>query len=271
MKRVVTAIALIAVAVYLVWFAADWGFEIAAICMSLLCYWEYAGLVAAQNIRRPGLFGVLAGVAILFASSETSAPLTLAELSLLLICALVSALRYANLREMLPSVACEFMGAFYAFAPWRFSIELRRGSVHLLFFALALNWIGDSAAYYAGRMFGRHRLAPMVSPMKSWEGAAASVVASVVFGLLYLGYFTPHLPWWEVVGVAVLGNIAGQFGDLAESAIKRGAGVKDSGNLLPGHGGMLDRVDSSLFALPTVYLLFELVQHFTVQTAITAQ
>src|SRR5581483_1326584 len=100
---------------------------------------------------------------------------------------------------------------------------------------------------------------PVVSPKKSWEGAAASVAGSVVFGLLYLGHFMPRLSWWEITGMALLGNVAGQFGDLAESAIKRGAGVKDSGNLLPGHGGMLDRVDSSLFALPVVYALYLLM------------
>ncbi|HTU43849.1 MAG TPA: phosphatidate cytidylyltransferase [Bryobacteraceae bacterium] len=259
MKRVVTAIALIAVAVYLVWFAADWGFQIAAVCMSLLCYWEYSGLVAAHGFRRPAIFGAVAGLLILFRPPET-----LAGITLLIVLAFISALRYSDLRDNLPAVACEFLGSFYTFAPWRFSLELRRESVHLLFFALALNWIGDTAAYYAGRLFGRHKLAPVVSPKKTWEGAAASVAASVAFGLLYLGYFMPHVPWWEVAGMAVLGNIAGQFGDLAESAIKRGAGVKDSGNLLPGHGGMLDRVDSSLFALPTVYVLFELIQSLSV-------
>jgi len=126
----------------------------------------------------------------------------------------------------------------------------------LLFFALALNWAGDTTAYYIGRQFGRHKLAPVVSPKKSWEGAFASVAGSVIFGLLYLGHFLPLLPWWEIVIIAILGNIAGQFGDLAESAMKRGAGVKDSSNILPGHGGMLDRVDSSLFALPIVYIIY---------------
>ena len=192
MKRVVTAIALIAVAVYLIWFAADWGFQIAAVCMGLLCYWEYSGLVAAHGIKRPLLFGALAGLLILFRPRET-----LPGITLLMILAFISSLRYSDLRNILPSIACEFLGAFYAFAPWRFSIDLRVESVHLLFFALAINWIGDSAAYYAGRLFGRHKLAPVVSPKKTWEGAAASVLASVVFGLLYLGYFMPRLPWWE--------------------------------------------------------------------------
>lgn len=251
MKRVITAIALIALAIYLVFFSADWGFQIAAVCMGLLCYWEYAGLVAAHSIRRPGIFGALAGVLILLRPDQL-----LPGILLLVMLAFIAALRLPNMRQILGAVACAFLGSFYAIAPWRFAIELRRESIHLLFFALAINWIGDTAAYYAGRAFGRHRLAPIVSPGKTWEGAIASVAASVAFGLVYLGYLMPLLPWWEVVALAVVGNVAGQFGDLAESAIKRGAGVKDSGNLLPGHGGMLDRVDSSLFALPAVYLLF---------------
>lgn len=255
MKRVITAIALIALALYLIFWAADWGFTVAAACMSLLCYWEYAGLVAAHAIPRPGVFGVLAGLLILLWPDRI-----LAGVSLLVIVALIASLRFPNQRDILPGVACAFLGSFYTFAPWRFAIDLRRESVHLLFFALALNWIGDTAAYYSGRAFGRHPLAPVVSPKKTWEGAIASVAASVVFGLLYLGYVMPRVPRWELAGMAVLGNVAGQFGDLAESALKRGAGVKDSGNMLPGHGGMLDRVDSSLFALPTVYLLFASVE-----------
>jgi phosphatidate cytidylyltransferase len=125
-----------------------------------------------------------------------------------------------------------------------------------LFFALAMNWIGDSAAYYVGRKLGRHRLAPIVSPKKSWEGAIASVLASLLFGLLYLPHLLPELRIWQIVLMAVLGNIAGQIGDLSESAMKRGAGLKDSGTLLPGHGGMLDRVDSSLFSLPVVSAIY---------------
>ncbi|MBV9441330.1 MAG: phosphatidate cytidylyltransferase, partial [Acidobacteriaceae bacterium] len=108
--------------------------------------------------------------------------------------------------------------------------------------------------------FGKHRLAPVVSPKKSWEGAAASVAASVLFGFLYLKTLVPVIAFWHIAVLAILGNVAGQFGDLTESAFKRGANVKDSGNLLPGHGGMLDRVDSSLFALPTVYAAHSLLK-----------
>ncbi|HZS53642.1 MAG TPA: phosphatidate cytidylyltransferase [Bryobacteraceae bacterium] len=257
MQRLVTAIALIPVALYLIFLAPAWLFIAAATTMSFLCYWEYSGLVAAYGIGRPGLLGVFSGLVILFRPQYT-----LLGVTLLVAVALILFLQKVDLREILPLVACALFGAFYTFAPWRFAIDLRHISVHLLFFALALNWIGDSAAYYAGRVFGRHRLAPVISPKKTWEGAAASVAASVILGVLYLGHFMPRLPYWEIVLIAVPGNVAGQFGDLVESAIKRGAGVKDSGNLLPGHGGMLDRVDSSLFALPFVFGIYAICSLF---------
>jgi phosphatidate cytidylyltransferase len=254
MQRLITAIGLILGAGYLIGWAPQPVFIAAALLMGLLCYSEYSGLVARHSIPRPGVFGFLAGLLLLFVPQQT-----LPGISILVVCAFLTSLRYDNLRDVLPQVACAFLGAFYTFAPWRFAIDLRSRSHHLLFFALALNWIGDSAAYYAGRHFGKHRLAPVVSPKKSWEGAIASVAASLIFGILYLGRFVPQLSWWQVAIMAVAGNIAGQFGDLAESAMKRGAGVKDSGALLPGHGGMLDRVDSSLFALPVVYALLLLM------------
>ena len=256
MSRLLTAIALLAVAFYLIFWAPKFVFLGAAILMSLLCYREYSDLVAGHGIQRPGLYGIAAGLLLFFLPQYV-----LVGTTLLVMVAFVTALRAENLKDVLPQVACAVLGAFYTFAPWRFSADLRVVSIHLLFFALALNWAGDSIAYYAGRRFGKHKLAPVVSPKKSWEGAIASVIGSVLFGVLYLGYFMKVLPIWQVVLMAVIANIAGQFGDLAESAIKRGAGVKDSGHLLPGHGGMLDRVDSSLFALPVVYFIYIIFQH----------
>jgi phosphatidate cytidylyltransferase len=250
MKRLLTALGLIAVALYLIWWSPQVVFVAAAICMGLLCYHEYSGIAAGHGARRPGVFGIAAGILILLYPSYT-----LPAIMLLLILAFCASLRLTNLSEIAPQLAYTFFGVFYTFAPWRFAIDLRHDSVHLLFFALALNWVGDTAAYYAGRYFGRHKLAPRVSPAKTWEGAIASVLASLLFGLLYLGKYVSQLPLWSVAAMAILGNMAGQLGDLAESAIKRGAGMKDSGNLLPGHGGVLDRMDSSLFSLPAVYLL----------------
>jgi len=118
-----------------------------------------------------------------------------------------------------------------------------------------VSWIGDTGAYYVGRRYGRHKLAPQVSPKKTWEGAIASAAVSGLAGALALPRLIPGVSITEALLLALAANIAGQVGDLAESAIKRGAGVKDSGTLLPGHGGLLDRVDSSMFALPVLYAI----------------
>ena len=125
---------------------------------------------------------------------------------------------------------------------------------HWLLFALALNWIADSFAYLGGRATGRHKLAPILSPAKTWEGATWSLAGSLLFGWLFLGHFAPERGLPEVLLLSAATNVAGQVGDLAESALKRGAGRKDSGTLLPGHGGWLDRMDSSLFAMPVTLL-----------------
>lgn len=259
MKRLITAIGLLVLALYLIWWAPSVIFLGAAVAVSLLCYREYADLVSAHSLKRPGVFGWASGILILLWPEQVLPDVFLvASVTFLVICAFIRALRFPDVRDLLPYVASTVLGAFYTFAPWRFAIVLRRESVHLLVFALAVNWAGDTAAYYIGRRFGKHPLAPVISPNKSWEGAIGSVVGSLVFGLLYLGSLMPQIPLWQVAAMAVIGNVAGQFGDLAESAMKRGAGVKDSGTLLPGHGGVLDRVDSTLFALPVIYLVYSL-------------
>jgi phosphatidate cytidylyltransferase len=251
MKRLLTALALIIFAVYLVFLAPAPVFLGTALGVGLLCYWEFSGLVTAHGINRPGPIGMFLGAAIILWPQQV---FWIASLFLAL--QLILLLQKANLREIVPEAGSVMLGAFYAFVPWRLAVELRQQSIHLLFFALALNWVGDSAAYYFGRKFGKHKLAPVISPGKSWEGAIASVAASTVFGLLYLGNLLSSLPLYIVIVMAILGNAAGQLGDLVESSIKRGGGVKDSGNLLPGHGGVLDRLDSSMFAIPVVYSLY---------------
>jgi phosphatidate cytidylyltransferase len=141
----------------------------------------------------------------------------------------------------------------YIFGTWRCAILLREVNPYWLLFALALNWVGDTAAYFVGRLLGRHKLAPRLSPAKSWEGSSASLAASLVFGFFFVGWLIPGVPPAVTLMIAAIGNVAGQMGDLAESMLKRGASIKDSGSLLPGHGGWLDRVDSTMFALPVIY------------------
>jgi len=250
MRRVLTALALLAAGVYLVLWAPKPVFMGAACLIAVLCYWEFRDLVSNHGISPPDVLGIVAGLAVLYRPEKT-----LIVFAVLIVLVFARSLRLDNVRAILPHVSSTALGTIYTFAPWRMARDLRDISVHLLLFALALSWAGDSAAFYVGRRFGKHRLAPVISPGKSWEGAAASLAGSLVFGIFYLGYFAPQIATWRVVVMAIAGNVAGQMGDLAESAMKRGAQMKDSGQLLPGHGGILDRVDSSLFALPIVYLL----------------
>jgi phosphatidate cytidylyltransferase len=143
----------------------------------------------------------------------------------------------------------------------------------LVAFLLCVVWAGDIVALYVGRAWGRHKLAPRLSPNKTWEGAAASVAGSLLAagGLLGLAdWFTqwnsarlsyPEDIWFWLV-LAVVVNIAAQVGDLAESALKRSVGVKDSGTLLPGHGGVLDRIDALLLAAPVLWFALLIHQRF---------
>ncbi len=120
-------------------------------------------------------------------------------------------------------------------------------------------WGFDAAAFFSGRYFGRHKLAPMISPAKTWEGVAGGLVFSIIACLLFT--IVPlHVPWYLAILLGVLIGGAATLGDLAESLIKRQTHVKDSGQIMPGHGGMLDRIDSILFATIVVYIFVQLMQ-----------
>ncbi len=252
MKRVLTAAVLIPIIVYVVLFADFWIFLFVLAAVAALCYDEYERIASAYGFGAPGPLGYAFGLLLLVYEGDAWLIVAAAALT-----ALALAMRAADLAKSLPRAALLLMGVTYVFAAWKCALPLRGANPHWLMYALLLNWAGDAGAYYVGRAFGKHKMAPRVSPKKSWEGAAASVVVSVLIGGAYLMRFVGV----EALPAAVLtaaANAAGQLGDLAESAMKRGAGVKDSGTLLPGHGGMLDRVDSTLFALPVIYAYLKL-------------
>jgi len=255
MKRILTALVLIPVISYAVLGESELLFLAVLTAVALFCFYEYEGLVAGHGIDRPGPLAYLLGLAVLLLPGREVSP------ALVALVALVLALRATNLKNALAQAAVFTLGIFYIFGAWRAAADLRAVSGKWwLLFALALNWAGDIAAMYAGKAFGKHKLAPRVSPGKSWEGAIASTIASMIFGAVYGTYLLPATPMYWVIIIAAIGNVAGQLGDLAESAMKRGAGLKDSGTLLPGHGGWLDRVDSSLFAVPVVWFLLQLLE-----------
>jgi phosphatidate cytidylyltransferase len=254
MKRILTAAALIPIVVYVVLWANSWIFLAVLFAVAFLCWQEYDGIAAAYGFGAPGLLGAAAGYVLLAWQNDIWLYLVLVALG-----ALVLAMRATDLAHSLPRAALLLLGVVYVFGAWKCAIPLREINPHWLMYGLIVSWTGDIGAYYVGRKFGRHRLAPRVSPNKSWEGAAASVVSSVAISGAYLMRFVPGMTLALAVGITVAANVAGQLGDLAESAMKRGAGVKDSGTILPGHGGFLDRVDSTLFALPAIYAYLRLV------------
>jgi phosphatidate cytidylyltransferase len=262
MKRVLTAIPLVIVSVYTALFAPWWFFLAIVALVAVLCFREYAAITASFA---PAGFAV--GLLILIAPQH--------ELVLLMILSALGALclplAARDPARGFTRAASLITGIVYIFGSWKTAILLHDSAAqpaafrvpaghHWLLFGLMVNWIGDTGAYYIGKNFGRHKLAPSVSPGKTWEGAAASAVTGVLFGVIYLPLASPGTSVLVAGLMALAANMAGQVGDLAESAIKRAAGVKDSGSLLPGHGGMLDRVDSSLFALPVLYTLLPLLR-----------
>ena len=189
---------------------------------------------------------------------------------------LVIGMARGDFSASLPAAAASTFAFGYISLPLGMLVEVRQlwaGAI-LLVYVLLVVWAGDTSAYFVGRAFGRHRMSPRVSPKKTWEGAVGSMLGSLLVGWAFLsnaqpvsqlllqarlierrdGYFA--LQPWPLATIFLLSaaiNIAAQLGDLVESLIKRGAGVKDSGALLPGHGGMLDRIDALLLAAPVMW------------------
>ncbi len=159
------------------------------------------------------------------------------------------------LAEALPAVGISAAGMLLVALPFSYLVAIQRigpeGRIFLLL-TLVLVWVGDTAAYFVGRAAGRIPFAPQLSPKKTWEGAIANLAGSMLVAWLFSRWIT-LLPVRELLVAAAVANIAGQIGDLMESAYKRSAGVKDSGTLLPGHGGVLDRIDALIFAAPAMW------------------
>ncbi|MFQ5738961.1 MAG: phosphatidate cytidylyltransferase, partial [Acidobacteriota bacterium] len=167
-----------------------------------------------------------------------------------------------------PSASANLMAVFYL--GWPFSILTVYHPLHdpalydrnrplELVLVLVTLWVSDSGAYFVGRAWGRHKVTPLISPNKSLEGYLSGLLLSLLAATLYGRYFFPSWPLLRLPALALVICLAGFLGDLFESLLKRGARVNDSSHLLPGHGGILDRVDSLLFALPAYYLFSILI------------
>jgi phosphatidate cytidylyltransferase len=274
MKRILTALLLILIVVALVFLGQLWMLTLAACVAAELAAYEYFTLANSSGARVPGWW-MAASTALLFYVTyyrpiEAQLP-TLSVMALLLLA--WTGFR-GPLNRVLPDAALGLFGLMYVAYPLTLlpMIWNRDDGKPLILFLMVCVWAGDIAALYIGRNFGRHKLSQL-SPNKTWEGSIASVAGSVLAGLgvVYAGILLSnrgntllHIlePVWQSVLLAVIINLAAQLGDLLESAIKRGADVKDSGTLLPGHGGVLDRIDALLLAAPVLWYAQLIQQYF---------
>ena len=278
MKRILTAVVLIAIVLALVLLGEPWMISILAAITAALAAYEYRALVhnaavgpnsaaATEPAVYIPLWWLLASIAAIFFFTLRLPDFELPVLTLLTFILLAWSGFRAPLNRVLLDTSLGLFALIYIVYPLTLIplIKAHEDGIGLLIFLFVCVWSGDSAALYIGKAYGRRKLSAL-SPNKTWEGSLASVAASVLFGMgiYYLGQYLStrghtalHLgaPAWQMAILAVILNIAAQLGDLLESAIKRGAGVKDSGTLLPGHGGILDRIDALLLAAPVLWYI----------------
>lgn len=236
-----------------------------AMAAGLYEFWHLARLRGAK----PDVVVGYAGAAAMFVSFYFN---QLELLLLALIAFVVAALAAEMLRgapfdKMILSTGATVLGVLYVVMLGGHLVAVRNSfqspslpllSTHLLSFFFLVLMGSDTGAYYAGRAFGRHKLAPKVSPGKTWEGAVGGMAASLLAATLAHFWFFPELSLSAAIPLAAVMNVLGVVGDLTESALKRSAGAKDAANILPGHGGLLDRLDSLLFNAPLIYYFAQL-------------
>ena len=288
LKRVLTAVVLIPIVLLLVLRAPIPVLAIVAALVALLAVHELLELVEAYAIRpfHWPTYIFIAAFFVLMALGSASEKPVISAASFIYGTAFAAAfaaflflcigMNRADLSSAFPAAVVSVFAFCYVALPLGFLVQVREqwSGAFLLLYLLLIVWAGDIFAYFVGRSLGRHFMSPRISPKKTWEGAAASFAASLLVGSLLFNYALPissallnvHLigrrdgffalqkpDLWPILLLSAAINVAAQLGDLVESLIKRGAGVKDSGAILPGHGGMLDRIDALLFSAPVLW------------------
>ncbi len=266
-ERIITALWFVPLLVIVVWFGGEPGLTALIVAFGILAALEFYRMVATSKAPPLTVFGLIWTA--FFTLSRNSELLSLFEtrfgsgllMPLLLASAvvlpLIGLLSRRQKEGAFTTWAWTIAGVLYVGWLLSYLVALRGldGGRNWVFFALFATWASDTTAFFIGRRFGRHKLAPNISPGKTWEGSVGGIVGAIIVSILF---FTPtpfHLPlvYWQAIVLSILVSIFGQIGDLVESLLKRNMGVKDSGRLMPGHGGILDRLDSIIFAGIVVY------------------
>lgn len=263
MQRLLTAAVLTPLALLALFkMPGAWWYGVVLLLVEL-AVWEYIKIVRNRAPHAP-LYLLLVAVPVaaltfsasLFEGGELLDPrlhLFTGALLLSAVLASVVLLSRVPLAETLDALGILGFGVLYFALPASSMHYLQQADPWLVFLLMAIVFLGDTAAYYAGSAWGKHKMAPVVSPKKSWEGSAAGFATSLAAAAVWSQWRLGHVDG-KLMLVAAVVTVAAQLGDLVESMIKRGAGVKDSGTILPGHGGVLDRLDAILFATPVLLL-----------------
>ncbi|HXN64460.1 MAG TPA: phosphatidate cytidylyltransferase [Candidatus Acidoferrales bacterium] len=281
LPRILTALILIPVVVALVWWAPTFLVAVLAALVMLLALFEFFVLGAHAGMIGYRVWTGLCALAIFYSQwlaaashagnggdadvarfGDLAALLSFEHILILFVLGATAIVIFAKepVNEALGSVSLSAAAILFLVFPLSSIIRIhgvRLEGRKLLLFTLVLVWAGDTLAYFVGKSIGQWRLAPHLSPKKTWEGAVANLAGSLLAGVVFTRWL--HITPSQVLIMAALANIAGQGGDLIESAYKRSAGVKDSGTILPGHGGMLDRIDALVLAAPVIWYYFQWV------------
>jgi len=270
LPRLVTAVIGIPALLAVIFLAPTWAFALVVLAACVIAAWEYMSMVGGSTQRAGQLVTAAATGAVASVLYLTSTPSFGADGTMLALTFAAGALgifltflfTYKDLEKVSLLAGSGAMAMVYCgIMPGLMALLQRDGGEdggYWILMAFAVVWGSDTGAYFSGRAFGKHKLAPRVSPKKTVEGAVGGLLASVTAVVIFKLTALPELAWWQVFALAVPANILGQTGDLCESLIKRAHGVKDSGIIIYGHGGMLDRIDALIFALPWFYFF----QHY---------
>lgn len=263
MKRILTAVAVLPFLIASILISSLWWvFVLLAAAAMVVGLWEFYLLARRLKLQPEVAAGYIAGAALITIPLQNDPANVLLVLFVIIgvtIATLISVtFRGAPFEKMIASVGSTLLGVLYIPLLGSHLVALRMGfpprlSAHLLSFFFLVLMGSDAGAYYTGRTFGKRKLAPSISPGKTWEGVVGGIVAALAMAALAHFWFFRELPLKYMLPLAAIMTVLGILGDLAESALKRGAGAKDAANILPGHGGILDRLDSLLFNAPLIY------------------
>ncbi|GBG96506.1 phosphatidate cytidylyltransferase [Lactococcus termiticola] len=259
LQRIITGVIGGAIFIALLVLGGAW-FELFTALLVIIAMQELFKMAKLSILSFEGVLATLAALSLALPISDQWFPGADGHLMLFtfFLFAMLAGMVFSKGKYSFEDVGFPFLSAFYVGIGFQSLLGARNASIYIVILALLIVWATDIAAYFVGKYFGKNKLIPSVSPNKTIEGSIGGVAAAVVVTILMFLFFKHDLPeigFIKLIIFAIIFSVVGQIGDLVESAIKRHFGVKDSGKLLPGHGGILDRFDNLIFVFPIMHLL----------------